>query len=52
MIPREVGDLAELICPDWSDGDEDVQREVLAAAYRVHNAGFRPLPPPTATGEG
>lgn len=41
MIPSEVGDIAELICPGWHEATDDIQHEVLSAAWRVYNAGYR-----------
>lgn len=47
MIPTEVADLATLIWPHWADLDEDdaddkiALREIIAGAYRIHNAGYR-----------
>ena len=41
MIPHEIAEIADLIAPGWSEMDDDVSNEVIAAAYRVHNAGYR-----------
>ncbi len=41
MIPSEVAALAELICPGWTDGDDITLNEVMEAAWRIHNAGYR-----------
>lgn len=42
MIPSEVAAIADLIWPDWSNTDDDLARsDVLAAAYRIFNAGYR-----------
>jgi hypothetical protein len=41
MIPSEVAALATLIWPDWADLEEEDCREVIAAAWRIHNAGYR-----------
>jgi hypothetical protein len=29
-----------LIAPGWADMDDEASNEVIAAAYRVHNAGY------------
>jgi hypothetical protein len=31
---------ADLIAPGWADMDDEASNEVIAAAYRVHNAGY------------
>lgn len=43
MIPTEVAEIATLICDFWRDLDDDdpVFKDVLNAAWRVYNAGFR-----------
>ncbi len=41
MIPSEVAAIATLIWPDWGDLDDDDSNEVIAAAYRIYNAGYR-----------
>ncbi len=41
MIPKEVADIADLIFPGWGQADDDTSREVLEAAYRIYNAGYR-----------
>lgn len=41
MIPSEVAAIATLIWPDWADLEEDDCHEVIAAAYRIYNAGYR-----------
>lgn len=42
MIPIEVAEIAELIWPDWSDVDDAKSRnEILSAAWRIYNAGYR-----------
>lgn len=41
MIPNEVARLADLICPNWADGDDLTLNEVLEAAWRIYNAGYR-----------
>lgn len=41
MIPAEVGSIADLIFPEWRDGDDLTLNEVLEAAWRVYNAGYR-----------
>lgn len=49
MIPSEVGAIADLIFPDWADLDADDPgearsfSEIIAAAYRIYDAGYRPL---------
>ena len=37
MIPSEVADIADMIFPGWADAEDDVQRDILAAAWRIHN---------------
>ena len=46
MIPVEVGNIASLIFPEWGDADEDVFKEVIDAAWRIYNAGYRKQPEP------
>jgi hypothetical protein len=41
MIPSEVAAIATLIWPDWADLEGEDHREILAAAYRIYNAGYR-----------
>lgn len=41
MIPTEVADIAALICPEWAALDDDASAEVIAAAWRIHRAGYR-----------
>lgn len=41
MIPSEVAEIAELICPGWSDADDPIRHEVLDAAWAIYNAGYR-----------
>jgi hypothetical protein len=41
MIPTEVARIADQICPGWSDATDDIIHEVLQAAWRVYNAGYR-----------
>lgn len=41
MIPKEVAEIADLIAPGWSEMDEETSGEVIRAAYRLHNAGYR-----------
>ncbi len=41
MIPSEVAAIAELICPGWTDGDDITLNEVMEAAWRIYNAGYR-----------
>lgn len=44
MIPPEVAAIASLIWPGWADLPDEDSNEVIAAAYRIHNAGYA-LPP-------
>ena len=40
MIPGEVAEIADLMVPDgWRD--TIIEDDVLKAAWRVYNAGFR-----------
>lgn len=41
MIPKEVGDIADLIFAGWADTDDITCHEVLEAAWRLYNAGYR-----------
>jgi urease accessory protein UreH len=41
VIPSEVVDIADLLAPGWAEEDEEFQCEVLAAAWRIYNAGYR-----------
>ena len=41
MIPTEVAAIATLIWPDWADLPNEDSNEIIAAAYRIHNAGYR-----------
>lgn len=41
MIPSEVSAIANLIWPGWADGDDITLNEVIEAAWRVYNAGYR-----------
>lgn len=47
MIPSAVAALADLIWPHWDQLDEEDKEEkmalddILAAAWRVYNAGYR-----------
>ena len=41
MIPPEVAAIADLIFPKWPEADEQASAEVLAAAWRLYNAGYR-----------
>jgi hypothetical protein len=41
MIPSEVAAIADLIFPEWRDTDDLTLNEVLEAAWRIHNAGYR-----------
>lgn len=41
MIPSEVGDIADLIFPQWRESD--AENEVLTAAWRIYNAGYRKI---------
>jgi hypothetical protein len=47
MIPQEVADLATLIWKDWDDLPEKDRNEVLGAAWRIYNAGWRKPQPIT-----
>lgn len=38
MIPSEVSDIADLIFPHWQEAEESVQRDILASAWKIHNA--------------
>jgi hypothetical protein len=41
MIPTEVAAIATLIWPVWRDSDdEEAVGEVIASAWRIHNAGY------------
>lgn len=40
MIPSEVAEIADLMVPDgWRD--TIIESDVLKAAWRIYNAGFR-----------
>jgi hypothetical protein len=41
MIPSEVAEIADLIWPSWGDLPEEDVREIIQAAYRIWNAGYR-----------
>lgn len=41
MIPSEVSAIANLIFSDWRITDDLASKEVLAAAWRIYNAGYR-----------
>ncbi len=42
MIPSEVSDIATLIWPEFDfDVRDDASKEVLAAAWRIYNSGYR-----------
>jgi hypothetical protein len=41
MIPSEVAAIADLIFPQWRDADDAASNEVLSAAWRIYNAGYR-----------
>jgi hypothetical protein len=43
VIPQEVADIASLIWPYWPDDDQDDEdtKQIIAAAYRIYNAGYR-----------
>jgi hypothetical protein len=41
MIPPEIAALASLIWPGWADLAEEDCHEVIAAARRIHEAGYR-----------
>jgi hypothetical protein len=46
MIPTDVAEIATLICDYWSELDDDdpTFKEIIKAAYRVYNAGYRRIP--------
>lgn len=41
MIPTEVAAIADLICADWPEIEDDAADEVIAAAWRIYHAGYR-----------
>lgn len=41
MIPSEVAAIADLIFPEWRDTTDLALNEVLEAAWRIYNAGYR-----------
>lgn len=41
MIPPEVSAIASLILPEWTEVDDLTCNEVLEAAWRIYNAGYR-----------
>lgn len=41
MIPPEVAAIADLILSGWADMDDITCNEVLQAAWRIYNAGYR-----------
>jgi len=41
MIPTEVSDLADLIWPNWRELSGNSRNDVLDAAWRIYNAGWR-----------
>lgn len=41
MIPSEIADLADLIMPGWIDADPLTGAEVIKAAMRIWEAGYR-----------
>ena len=41
MIPSEVAGIADLIWADWQQLGEHDFREVLEAAQRIYDAGYR-----------
>lgn len=47
MIPPEVAAIAYLIFPQWTETDDLALNEVLDAAWRIYNAGYRKPTPPT-----
>ena len=47
MVPIEIADLMQLIYPAWAELEGDDFREVLNAARRIHEAGYRKQPAET-----
>ncbi len=41
MIPSEVAAIADLIDSEWTNQDDLHLQEVLEAAWRIYNAGYR-----------
>jgi hypothetical protein len=43
MIPAEVGEIATLIWIGWADlpDEDEAQKEILAAAWRIYASGYR-----------
>lgn len=41
MIPLEVVQIARLISPHFDDLSDDESSEVIRAAFRIWNAGYR-----------
>lgn len=41
MIPLHIRDIADLICPHWHELDDEGSNEVIFAAYRIWEAGYR-----------
>jgi hypothetical protein len=42
MIPAEIAELADLICPFRYELPDDDRAEIVEAAYRIWEAGWRP----------
>lgn len=45
MIPTEIAKIMALIYPAWPDSEEDDIREIVAAAQRIWDAGYRAVNP-------
>lgn len=42
MIPSEVAAIATLIWAEWANtDDDDARQQVIDAAWRIHNMGYR-----------
>lgn len=46
MVPTDVAAIATLICDFWPELDDDdpTFQDVLKAAWRIYNAGYRKNP--------
>jgi hypothetical protein len=49
MIPPEIAAIANLIWPNWDVLVDEDANEVIAAAYRIYNAGYRRTPQESET---